>query len=242
MSLVQEEKAEEKEGKRGLWKPILLLTIVITIMVLSSVLNVGEYLKALQTWIRGMGIAGVAVFIIIYAVATVAALPGSVMTVIAGALFNPWVAVASVLFAATLGASLAFLVSRYFARDAISRWLAGKEKFRQLDELTAKHGDIMVAITRLVPLFPFNLLNYGFGLTKVPFWTYVFWSGLCMLPGTILFVVGSAAVTTALSEKRIPWILVLVVAIVIVIIAFLAKSAKRRIQEGEKRGSAASEE
>ena len=76
--------------------------------------------------------------------------------------------------------------------------------------MTREHGAIIVAITRLVPVFPFNLLNYGFGLTGVPFWTYVFWSWLCMLPWTILFVVGADTVTQALSQGRIPWLLILV--------------------------------
>jgi uncharacterized membrane protein YdjX (TVP38/TMEM64 family) len=199
-------------------------------MVLSQVLGVGEYLKALQTWIRGLGYWGPLVFILLYAVTTVAALPGSVMSVFAGAVFGPVVGVVAVIFGATLGAGLAFLVARYFAREAVSNWLLSKEKFRQLDDLTEKQGAIMVAVTRLVPLFPFNLLNYGFGLTKVPFWTYLGWSFLCMLPGTVLYVVGASAVTEAVAEGRIPWVLVVVVAVILVIIAFLAKAARKRIQ------------
>jgi uncharacterized membrane protein YdjX (TVP38/TMEM64 family) len=217
-------------GRKGLWKPLLLLGIVVAVMVLSQVLGVGEYLKALQTWIRGLGYWGPLVFILLYAVTTVAALPGSVMSVFAGAVFGPVIGVVAVIFGATLGAGLAFLVARYFAREAVSSWLSSKEKFRQLDDLTEKQGAIMVAVTRLVPLFPFNLLNYGFGLTKVPFWTYVGWSFLCMLPGTVLYVVGASAVTEALAEGRIPWVLVVVVAVILVIITFLAKAARKRIQ------------
>jgi uncharacterized membrane protein YdjX (TVP38/TMEM64 family) len=217
-------------GRKGLWKPLLLLGIVVAVMVLSQVLGVGEYLKALQAWIRGLGYWGPLVFILLYAVTTVAALPGSVMSVFAGAVFGPVIGVVAVIFGATLGAGLAFLVARYFAREAVSSWLSSKEKFRQLDDLTEKQGAIMVAVTRLVPLFPFNLLNYGFGLTKVPFWTYVGWSFLCMLPGTVLYVVGASAVTEALAEGRIPWVLVVVVAVILVIITFLAKAARKRIQ------------
>src|SRR3970040_1243770 len=65
-------------------------------------------------------------------------------------------------------------------------------------------GSVIVALTRLAPLFPFNLLNYGFGLTRIPFWTYVFWSYLCMLPGTILYVVGADAFTEGLAQGRGP--------------------------------------
>ena len=221
---------KETAGRKGLWKPILLLAAVVTVMILAKVFGAGEYLKALQGWIRGLGFWGPLVFVLLYAVATVAALPGSVMSVFAGAVFGPVIGVAVVIFGATLGAGLAFLVARYFARDAVAGWLSTKEKFRQLDDLTEKQGAIMVAVTRLVPLFPFNLLNYGFGLTKVPFWTYVGWSFLCMLPGTVLYVVGASAVTEAIAEGRVPWVLVFVVVTILLIITFLTRIARRRIQ------------
>ena len=152
------------------------------------------------------------------------------------------VGVITVIFAATLGASLAFLVSRYFARRSIEKWLEGNEKFRKLDELTARHGDIMVAITRLVPIFPFNLLNYGFGLTKVSFRTYVLWSFVCMLPGTILFVVGSSAVAEAIRQGNIPWTLVLIVVMVLGIIVALGRKAKQRLGQGSEEVSGEGEE
>jgi uncharacterized membrane protein YdjX (TVP38/TMEM64 family) len=221
---------KETAGRKGLWKPILLLAAVVTVMILAKVFGAGEYLKALQGWIRDLGFWGPLVFIFLYAVATVAALPGSVMSVFAGAVFGPVIGVAVVIFGATLGAGLAFLVARYFARDAVAGWLSTKEKFRQLDDLTEKQGAIMVAVTRLVPLFPFNLLNYGFGLTRVPFWTYVGWSFLCMLPGTVLYVVGASAVTEAIAEGRVPWVLVFVVVTILLIITFLTRIARRRIQ------------
>jgi uncharacterized membrane protein YdjX (TVP38/TMEM64 family) len=230
VKVVEQRQGGKGGGGKGLWKPLLLLGLVVTIMVLSQVLGVGDHLKTLQAWIGGLGYWGPLVFVVLYSITTVAALPGSVMSVFAGAVFGPVVGVAAVIFGATLGASLAFLVARYFAREAVSSWLMSKEKFRQLDDLTEKQGAIMVAVTRLVPLFPFNLLNYGFGLTKVPFWTYVGWSFLCMLPGTVLYVVGASAVTEALAEGRVPWVLVVVVAVILVIITFLAKAARKRIQ------------
>ena len=215
-------------------KPLLLLAAVVTIIIVSSKMGVGEKLDALQDWIGSLGILGPLVFVAIYAVATVAALPGSALSIVAGAVFGPVLGVVTVILAATVGASLAFLISRYFARSSIEKWLEGNEKFRKLDELTAKHGDIMVAITRLVPLFPFNLLNYGFGLTRVAFRTYVTWSFACMLPGTILYVVGSAAVAEALREGKVPWILVVVVAMIVGIIVVLGRQAKKKLTEGEE--------
>lgn len=214
-------------------KPILLLVVVVAIIVISAKMGVGEKLGALQDWIRSLGVLGPLAFMVVYAVATVAALPGSALSIVAGAVFGPVLGVVTVIFAATLGASLAFLVSRYFARNSIEKWLEGNEKFRRLDELTARHGDIMVAITRLVPLFPFNLLNYGFGLTRVAFKTYVVWSFVCMLPGTILYVVGSAAVAEAVREGKVPWLLVVVVALILGIIVVLGRQARKKLKEDD---------
>ena len=106
-------------------------------------------------------------------------------------------------------------------------------KFRQLDDMTEQHGAIFVAITRLVPLFPFNLLNYGFGLTKVRFTTYILWSWLCMLPGTILYVVGSDALFTTMREGEIPWVLLGALAVVVALTFFIVRTARRRLEQAE---------
>jgi len=218
--------------KRGLYRPVALLAAVIVIIILSQVFDVGDKLNQLRGWINSLGPLGPIAFVFLYTAATVAALPGSVMSVIAAALFGPFLGVAVVIVGATVGASLAFLVSRYLARDSIEVWLSGKEKFRKLDDLSERHGDIIVAITRLVPIFPFNLLNYGFGLTKVHFRTYVIWSAVCMLPGTILYVVGSAAILEGLAEGKVPWVLVVTVAMVLAIIVILTRQARKRLREG----------
>ncbi|MCI0419209.1 MAG: VTT domain-containing protein [Acidobacteria bacterium] len=142
----------------GWWKPVVLLVAILVIFVLAKVFGLGERLGDLRHWIDSLGVWGPVVFVIFYAVAVVAALPGSALTVAAGALFGSALGTILVSIAATLGASLSFLIARYFAREATSRWLSDNEKFRRLDQLTESHGAIIVALTRLVPLFPFNLL------------------------------------------------------------------------------------
>ena len=129
-----------------------------------------------------------------------AALPGSALTVAEGALFGSLLGVLLVSFASTVGAGLSFLI----ARDSVARWLEHNEKFRRPDNLTEKHGAMIVALTRLVPIFPFNMLNHGFGLTRVPFWSYLFWSWLCRLPGMVVYVPGADAVFKAVSRARCP--------------------------------------
>lgn len=226
--------SRDNQGKQhGWWRPVVLLAAIVGFLVLARVFGIGERLGDLRDWIQGLGPWGPIVFVILYAAAVVAAVPGSALTVTAGALFGSALGVALVINAATLGASLAFLISRYFARDAIARWLSMSGKFQKLDRLTEEHGPIIVAITRLVPLFPFNLLNYGFGLTRVPFWTYVVWSWICMLPGTIIYVVGADAFTQGLTQGQVPWGLLGILGAVGVILTVLVRQARRTLKERE---------
>jgi uncharacterized membrane protein YdjX (TVP38/TMEM64 family) len=199
----------------------------------AAALGLGERLAVLRGWIEGLGAAGPVVFALVYALATVAAVPASLLTVAAGAMFGSAVGVATVIAGATAGAAGAFAVARWVARDAVAAWLARSERFARLDALAERHGAIIVAITRLVPLFPFNLLNYGFGLTRVRFGTYLLWSFLCMLPGTVLYVVGADVVARAFAEGSVPWPLLGLLAAAVALLALLVRRARRMLAERE---------
>ncbi len=214
-----------------MWRPILLIGLIVTIFILAVLFGVGEKLGVLREWIQSLGVLGPAVFVGLYVLGVVAGIPGSALTVAAGGLFGSWLGVILVSLASTIGASFSFLIARYFARDAVARWLSRREKFKKLDRMTEEHGAMMVAVTRLVPIFPFNLLNYGFGLTRIPFWTYVFWSWLCMLPGTVLYVVGVDAVIQLIVLRKVPWTLLGVIAGVGVLLALLVKFARRKMKD-----------
>lgn len=230
--MTQDKRHEKRDVKKsGLWKPILLIAVVITVLILGRTFGLGDRLGELRGWIHSFGPWGPVVFFLIYVVAVVAALPGSAITITVAAIYGSVTGVILVSLGATVGASLCFLIARYFAREPIKKWLANKDTFRRLDELTEKQGVIIVAITRLVPLFPFNLLNYGFGLTRVRFGTYVFWSWLCMLPGTVLYVVGTDVFTKGLEEGRVPLPLIAILVSVIVIIGLLGFVARKRLKE-----------
>lgn len=204
-------------SKVAWWRPALLLCLLLAIAVGGRLLGASERLWALRQWLTTLGPWGVLVFILIYIIAVVAIVPGDLITMTAGAIFGSVLGVVVVSIGPTAGASLAFLISRYCARDAVVRWLGGNEKFQKLDRLTAEHGAIIVALTRLIPFFPFNLLNYGFGLTRVPFWTFLFWSWLCMIPGTVLYVVGADALAQALVQRQVPWPLIGVFALALLL-------------------------
>lgn len=232
----QDQPDKQKAPGGQWWRPVLLLGVVITILILAKFLGLTDRLGDLRDWIRSLGAPGALVFILIYVVAVVAAVPAAPISVAAAALFGSVWGVIVINIAATLGAGLAFLVGRYFARQAVVNWLGRNEKFRRLDELTEEHGAIIVALTRLVPVFPFNLLNYAFGLTRVPFWTYVFWTWLCIIPGTVLYVVGADAVLQGVAQGKVPWTLVLVFGAALILLAILVRFANRRLQDREQEG------
>jgi uncharacterized membrane protein YdjX (TVP38/TMEM64 family) len=215
--------------RKNLWKPLLLAGALILCMVLARVFNLGGRFGDLRAWILSFGALGPVVYLVIYIAAVVLAVPGSVISIMAGVLFGSFYGTVLVSVGSTIGASLAFLIARHVARESIALKFAHNQKYIRLEQLTKEHGAIIVAITRLVPLFPFNLLNYGFGLTQVPFRTYVFWSWLCMLPGTVLYVVGADTLTLAVSQGKIPWLLIIILAVTIVIIILLVRQAKNKI-------------
>lgn len=226
-----EEKPSGAAKKSGIWRPLLLIAALVSVVVLLRLLGVAERLADLKEWIRGVGPLAPLVYVAVYIVAVVAALPALPFTITGAALFGSVIGVILVSIASTTGAGLAFLVARYLARERMVRCFSGNEIFRKLDRMTEEHGAVVVAITRLVPLFPFNLLNYGFGLTAIPFRTYLFWSWLCKLPGTVLYVVGVDAVLSALSLGKIPWPLIAVAAAAAVILIFLVNMARRRLRK-----------
>ncbi len=140
---------------------------------------------ALQVWVEGAGAAAPLVFVAVYASATVLFLPGAVITMAGGALFGPVWGTLWNLTGATLGASLAFLIARYFGADWVTRRTG--TRLNRLNDGVASEGWRFIAFVRLVPLFPFNLLNYTLGLTRISFGTYVLASALFMLPGALAF-------------------------------------------------------
>jgi uncharacterized membrane protein YdjX (TVP38/TMEM64 family) len=220
---------EPKPGLKELWRPLLLLAAIATILVTAKILGLDRELGALESWLREIGPWGPLAFIGVYIVATVAAIPATILTLAGGVLFGPWLGTGLVSVGSMVGASFCFLIARYFAREATARWFNRSKRFRRLDEMTERFGTIIVAIVRLVPFFPSNLVNYAFGLTRVGFTTYVFWSWLCMLPFTFLLVMGGS-VGAQLLKGEIQWPIVAVsvftVGVLLVLVAHLVRKLK----------------
>jgi uncharacterized membrane protein YdjX (TVP38/TMEM64 family) len=155
---------------------------------------VGELFLGLVSWIEENRAFAWPIYVVVYVVATVLLLPGSILTLAAGFVFGLPIGVALVSLSSVLGACCAFLTGRYFARDWVASRIAGLPRFNALDRATGKDGFLIVLLVRLTPLFPFNLTNYGLGLTRVTFRDYLIASWVGMLPGTVLYVyLGSLA-------------------------------------------------
>ena len=182
------------DKKNAIGRLIALIAIVIALFLGMKILPIREWLRNFNEWVSQMGVAGIFIFIGVYALATVLLAPGSVLTIGAGFVFGLWKGFLAVSVGATLGASLAFLIARFIARDKVEAIARRNEKFRKIDNAIGKQGAKLIFLLRLSPVIPFNLSNYFYGLTGVKFWPYVFasWSG--MIPSTFLYVyIGTAS-------------------------------------------------
>lgn len=214
------------------WKPILFLAVIVGIIVAAHYYGWDRQLLSLRDWIEGHGIVGIVVFSVIYVAATVAAVPGTLFTVAAGAMFGTMWGIVIVSISSATGATLAFLFARYIARAPTERALSKRPRFAGIYDLTEKRGGVIVAIARLVPFLPFNLLNYAFGLTKVHLGAYIFWTWLCMLPGIAVYVAGTDAIVRYLTENRIPWVIIAVLGASIAVATILVRSLRGSLKKG----------
>ena len=180
-----EKAAHAAKSGLSLAKVLLGITALAGLVFLGR--TAGGYLQPFAEWVDGLGFWGPTVFIVAYAAAVVAFVPASLLTLGAGAIFGIAQGTLYVFAAATLGSSLAFLVSRYIARSSVERRIEGNDRFAAIDEAVGREGRKIVFLLRLSPVFPFNLLNYALGLTRVRFSDYAL-ASFGMLPGTLLYV------------------------------------------------------
>ncbi|MBM0743077.1 TVP38/TMEM64 family protein [Phormidium sp. CLA17] len=192
-------------------------------------------------WVKDLGAIGVVAYILIYNLATVLFIPGSLLTLGGGAIYGVVWGSLYVFIAATLGATLAFLIGRYLAQAWVSKKIAGNTTFNAISAAVAKDGFKIVLLTRLSPIFPFTLLNYAFGVTKVSLKDYILGS-IGMLPGTILYVylgslagnlTGIAAKQPLSSEAQAAqWVIRIIGLVATIAVTFyLTRIAKKALAE-----------
>jgi uncharacterized membrane protein YdjX (TVP38/TMEM64 family) len=175
-------------GARRYFKLGIVLAGVIALATAARMLPLAAWLETFNARVVELGVAGMVLFALLYAAATVLMVPGSLLTLASGAAFGLLPGFVTVLCGATLGAAGAFLVSRHMARKRVELWIQRKPSFVAVDKAVAREGWKIVFLTRLSPVFPFNFQNYAYGLTSVSFGQYVLASWIGMIPGTFLYV------------------------------------------------------
>jgi uncharacterized membrane protein YdjX (TVP38/TMEM64 family) len=180
---------------------VLAVAGIVAIVVLSPA---RQWTIELVSWIRDRGPTSAVVFAAAYVLAAVLLLPGSALTLGAGFIYGAFWGSLLVIPSATIGAIVAFAISRRMARGWVARKVEGDHRFAALDRAIGRTGFKIILLTRLSPIFPYNFLNYALGITDVRMRDYAAATALGMLPGTIMYVYLGSLVTTAadLGEQR----------------------------------------
>ncbi|MXI37623.1 TVP38/TMEM64 family protein [Escherichia coli] len=146
-------------------------------------------LPHLQTLIRQSGLFGYSLYILLFIIATLFLLPGSILVIAGGIVFGPLIGTLLSLIAATLASSYSFLLARWLGRDLLLKYVGHSHTFQAIEKGIARNGIDFLILTRLIPLFPYNIQNYAYGLTTIAFWPYTLISALTTLPGIVIYTV-----------------------------------------------------
>ncbi len=238
---MKEVEAQKREATLRL-EVVAVVLVVSAFLIAIRFLPIREALENASSRIDSLGFWGPLAFISLYITCTVLMIPRSILSVGAGLQFGLLPGFLWVILGANLGASLAFIISRYLVRNAVERWLKDRANFQTIVRAVDGDGWRIVALTRLSPVFPFALVNYAFGVTKIRWAHFAAGSFFGMLPGTMLLV-SVGYVTDLASEAGEPGpgrmeTLALVCAFVVAIAAtaiitrFAREALRRRAEIG----------
>src|SRR3954453_23673561 len=224
--------ARTRAGGRRRWLAWLGVGVLLVALVLLwSLLPVRAWLEALRIWILGLGFAGVAAFVMLYIVGAVMLAPVALLTIMAGFAWG-FLGLPVVLAAATMGASLAFLIARYLARERVRELMSRRRDLAALDKAVAEEGWKIVGLLRLSPLVPFNLQNYVFGATGVPFIHFVAATFFGIIPGTALYIYLGVLGAAAGEASPLKWVFfALGLVATDAVTALIARKAKQKLRE-----------
>jgi uncharacterized membrane protein YdjX (TVP38/TMEM64 family) len=210
-------------------KIVVAVVILAAVVVAFRVLPVAQWLGAFRAWVGELGFLGYVLYALVYAVCIVFFIPGSILTLGAGATFGVVRGTVVVVIGATLGATLAFIVARTIARKRVEAMAAKDRRFRALDKAIAADGAKIVLLIRLAVVFPFTYTNYVFGLTGVRVLPYAIATLVGIIPGTLAFVYIGAAAAAATAGKVKLAVYVAGAVLALVASAFVARVAVRAV-------------
>jgi uncharacterized membrane protein YdjX (TVP38/TMEM64 family) len=227
-------RVERLKGTGSHWRRAALIAgVLLAGMIVARAFGFTAYLRfeslsRFTETIEGYGVLGPVIYIVAYVLGVVFFVPGLPMTLLGGLVFGPVRGAAYVWIAATIGAALAFLVARYGLRGLVEGWVARYARLARMDEAVARDGWRIVMITRLVPLFPFNLQNYAYGVTRIGFWAYLTTSAVCMIPATVAYTFAAGALSRGGGDLR--WTLgyLAVAGVLIVLVSLIPRFLERR--------------
>jgi uncharacterized membrane protein YdjX (TVP38/TMEM64 family) len=207
------------------------ILVIAAVYVLVNVTGLRHNILHFHQWIDGFGYWAPTVFFVIYIIATVFMAPISVLTITAGVILGSLVGIVVASVGSALGGGICFLISRYIARDYIKKHLERSHHLNNLDEMTNKYGAYIVAGSRIALIFPCAFLNYGFGLTKVNFSTFLLWTWLGMIPEISAYVLGTNIVYKMILHHKINWMHISVLVLALACVIAVTVRAKKYLSE-----------
>jgi len=188
-----------KNSKGGLARIAILVVVIAAVIFAAGQFGIIEQLtdvEGLRSWIQDLGAIGYLAYVLLYILAAVFMLPASAITIVAGITFGSVVGGLLALVSATIGASVAFLIAKYIARDTIVAKFGQNSIFRRIESGVKENGASFLILTRLVPVFPYNIQNYAYGVTPMSLATFALVSLVTMAPGAFIYAYMAGEIVT----------------------------------------------
>ncbi|HET8798844.1 MAG TPA: TVP38/TMEM64 family protein [Thermoanaerobaculia bacterium] len=217
-------------------KVVLAIVVVIAVVILLRVLPVAEWLEQFKLWVQGQGALGYVLYALVYIVCCVLVIPALALTLGAGAIFGFAGGAIVNVIAATIGATLAFLLARTVLRHRVEKMTENNVKFRALDRAITAEGTKIMWLVRISGFPPFTWVNYAFGLTGIPLGTYVITTFFGIIPGTLAFTYAGAAGARALTGEGNRVVLIVTAVGAVLVSAFIAHVAAKAIRKAGVEG------
>ncbi len=166
---------------------VIALVAVFIIMKVTGLLEILSDFEQFQALIENAGTMGYVIYILLYILVAIFSIPASIITIAAGIMFGPVLGGILALLGGTIGAAAAFIVARYIARDFIVSKFGKNKIFQKIEQGVEKNGKDFLILTRLVPVFPYNIQNYAYGVTNLNFVTFTAISFVTMAPGAFIY-------------------------------------------------------
>ena len=220
--------SERRPRRAAWWRLLALVLLVLALIALLQRVGGGDLLRVeslgrLRRAVDALGVVAPLAFVAGYVLAAVAFAPALPITVLGGLLFGPVWGTVYASIGSTLGACAAFLIARYAARHLVEQWVLGSPALARFDRAATRYGVRMVLVTRTVPLFPYNVQNYVYGVTGISFGPYLLTSWLGMLPSTAAFAVAGGAISDGSWDPRQTLLWIGAAAVLIVLVSLLPR-------------------